>query len=191
VPVKLITLVAGPLLGAFLNALSFAGTAEAVTFNISWTGSGGYSLTGQLTFASGLLGTGVINESQIQNLTINVLLNGVSQGTASLASFTAPQFNLNFDTTTDQFVVGDVSGGSAGQIWNFDSATSVGFASGSEQQIVSVNGSEFGNIVVGDSTLTATLTSETPLPAALPLFATGVGAIGLLARRKKRKAVAA
>ncbi len=30
-------------------------------------------------------------------------------------------------------------------------------------------------------------TAATPLPAALPLFATGLGAIGLLARRRKRK----
>jgi hypothetical protein len=32
--------------------------------------------------------------------------------------------------------------------------------------------------------------SATPLPAALPLFATGLGALGLLARRKKKKAAA-
>jgi hypothetical protein len=32
--------------------------------------------------------------------------------------------------------------------------------------------------------------SETPLPGALPLFATGLGALGLLARRRKRKAQA-
>ena len=32
---------------------------------------------------------------------------------------------------------------------------------------------------------------ETPLPAALPLFATGLGALGLLGWRRKRKAAAA
>ena len=32
---------------------------------------------------------------------------------------------------------------------------------------------------------------ETPLPAALPLFATGLGALGLLGWRRKRKAQAA
>ena len=33
--------------------------------------------------------------------------------------------------------------------------------------------------------------SATPLPAALPLFATGLGALGLLGWRRKRKASAA
>jgi hypothetical protein len=33
-------------------------------------------------------------------------------------------------------------------------------------------------------------TSDTPLPATLPLFATGLGALGLLGWRRKRKAVA-
>jgi hypothetical protein len=33
-----------------------------------------------------------------------------------------------------------------------------------------------------------TVTQTTPLPAALPLFATGLGALGLLGWRRKRKA---
>jgi len=33
--------------------------------------------------------------------------------------------------------------------------------------------------------------AETPLPAALPLFASGIGALGLLGWRRKRKAQAA
>ena len=38
---------------------------------------------------------------------------------------------------------------------------------------------------------TGQLTAETPLPAALPLFATGLGALGLLGWRRKRKAALA
>ena len=37
---------------------------------------------------------------------------------------------------------------------------------------------------------TPSTTAETPLPAALPLFATGLGALGLLGWRRKRKAAA-
>jgi len=40
-------------------------------------------------------------------------------------------------------------------------------------------------------TYTGTLTAATPLPAALPLFATGLGALGLLGWRRKRKNAAA
>jgi hypothetical protein len=35
-----------------------------------------------------------------------------------------------------------------------------------------------------------TTSNETPLPAALPLFATGIGGLGLLGWRRKRKATA-
>jgi hypothetical protein len=45
-------------------------------------------------------------------------------------------------------------------------------------------------ITASTSTFTAVL-SEVPLPGALPLFATGLGALGLLGWRRKRKAQAA
>lgn len=45
----------------------------------------------------------------------------------------------------------------------------------------------FGRIEV----FTIAETSPVPLPAALPLFVTGLGALGLLGWRKRRKSVAA
>jgi hypothetical protein len=45
----------------------------------------------------------------------------------------------------------------------------------------------FGLLSLGDTTFTAT---TTPVPAALPLFATGIGGLGLLGWRRKRKAQA-
>jgi hypothetical protein len=49
--------------------------------------------------------------------------------------------------------------------------------------------SGYGRLGVGREQIG--ITSETPLPAALPLFASGVGALGLLGWRRKRKKVAA
>jgi hypothetical protein len=50
----------------------------------------------------------------------------------------------------------------------------------------------FGTAVSDGVAITALFhdVSDTPLPAALPLFATGLGALGLLGWRRKRKAVA-
>ena len=42
--------------------------------------------------------------------------------------------------------------------------------------------------ILGNFTVTPTVT---PLPATLPLFVSGLGVLGLLARRKKRKAALA
>ena len=42
----------------------------------------------------------------------------------------------------------------------------------------------------GDMALTSSELSQTPLPAALPLFAGGLGALGLLGWRRMKKAAA-
>ena len=63
-----------------------------------------------------------------------------------------------------------------------------------ESQVFELTNSLFSAALrsVEDPTLTITTpsTSATPLPAALPLFATGLGALGLLGWRRKRKAAA-
>jgi hypothetical protein len=48
------------------------------------------------------------------------------------------------------------------------------------------------NLCLGDGPCTGSVStvSTVPLPAALPLFATGLGALGLLGWRRKRKAAA-
>ena len=45
-------------------------------------------------------------------------------------------------------------------------------------------------VLVGEWDITIREAAATPLPATLPLFATGLGALGLLARCRKRKQAA-
>jgi hypothetical protein len=48
----------------------------------------------------------------------------------------------------------------------------------------------FTNTISGDGNITLAA-GPVPLPAALPLFAAGLGAMGLMSRRRKRKAAVA
>jgi hypothetical protein len=50
--------------------------------------------------------------------------------------------------------------------------------------------SDFAEVLTRGNWIATTVPSATPLPGALPLFATGLGALGLLGWRRKRKAVA-
>ena len=47
---------------------------------------------------------------------------------------------------------------------------------------------EFSFLAIDNASMTTDTVSATPLPAALPMFASGLGALGFLRWRKKRKA---
>jgi hypothetical protein len=53
-----------------------------------------------------------------------------------------------------------------------------------------VSGSADGIVLVGSANGNPATVPAVPLPAALPLFATGLGALGLIGWRRKRKAAA-
>jgi hypothetical protein len=94
------------------------------------------------------------------------LVTPVSVGASAASAFTSNQFNFFMDD--GQFLVECTSLASPGLC-----ETSIGFSEASNFE--------------SQGTWTIT-TSNTPLPAALPLFATGFGAIGLLGWRRKKKA---
>jgi hypothetical protein len=124
-------------------AVAMAPRAEAASFRIDWTGSAGYTMTGLFGFSDALLGTGVIDETQVTSFRIEGFLNAVSVGSWDFFAnglVGADTFNLNFNTTTLAFVVGGFSSGPTGQDWGVSvggttcQATGFGFSSGSGSQ---------------------------------------------------------
>lgn len=173
-----------------------AANAQAATYSIAWTGSMGYSLTGQFSFSDALVGTGAIDESDLIDFTFSVFLNGAFQGQWNLGSplgAGAQPFNFNFDTITETFLVGGAASGPTGQLWNMEELSGaecgypgVGFASGPVKEGVCVNDYWQGPIVVnnGSTNLVATrLRAEVPEPTTLALFSIGVVGLGLARRR--------
>ena len=166
--------------------------SHAIGFNIGWTGSGGYSMTGMFSYSDALINTGAIDETQIDTLMIDVLLNGVSQGTWNMADGQgagALAFNFNFNTTTETFLVGGLSPGLTGQRWNFMANPGVGFISGNSAQSVNIDGTSFGSVSITLRRLTATRKTAPPIPepSTFLLFGTGMlGLLGYAARRKRQ-----
>jgi hypothetical protein len=168
--------------------------ARAITFDIDWTGALGWTLEGAFSYSDALIGTGPITEADLTSFQIEVFLSGVSQGTWDLfVDGETPGFpvNINFDTTTEAFIVGGDTGDPQGQQWNSNGTGTcpnpgIGFASGTLSQGVCANGGVFsGGVVLDESTLTATeRTTGVPLPASLLLVIGGLGVAHVVWRRR-------
>jgi hypothetical protein len=146
-----------------------------------------YSLTFTPTGGSATGGTGLLTLSEPSAPT-NLSINGSS---SQFVSLTATVDGIAFTFANANVYSLGMSGG----VWNNISAMSNNTTSGSFQfyigtggltynlQEVNVGEPGYGNITVGS----AQIVSSTPLPGALPLFASGLGVMGLLVRRRKRK----
>jgi hypothetical protein len=151
-------------------------------------------------------GTGfaiVTIDTVLLTMEVNVTFSGLLAGdTAShIHCCVAPGGNAGVATTTPTFT-GFPSGVTAG---SYDHVFDMTLASSYNPAFVTLEGSVanaeaalFAGILAGDAYLNIHTTlnpggeirgflAATPLPAALPLFATGLGALGLLARRRKQK----
>lgn len=140
-----------------------------------------------MTARPGIVGGGVyqVQDSDGTNLTFDNLFNPAA----------SPNYSL--DNNGLLFAVGDPN--SYGDYDSFNIFSVGGVISGSLNDFLGAGGVPGDGQVwsqAGPGTLTITLetttnSAATPLPAALPLFATGLGALGLFGWRRKRKAQAA
>lgn len=136
---------------------------------------GGTIILNALTFTAGVNATAPADYVDVYSISETMTVN----------AGTPQQLNIPFNLSINYSDTLTIIGG----------ATLSFLDGGSLWQIV-VNGLTLGPNPGGalQGYLTAKVTdpdvSQTPLPAALPLFASGLGAMGLLALRKKKKALA-
>jgi hypothetical protein len=173
------------LLGAVATLLAVATTqANATTYDISITDNG-YTETGEIT-TNGTLGT--LTKSDITSWSFTLVGPGsATHGPTDISSSAGVIFSTGTSlTATANGLFFNFGSGGAG--WTFQNSGDTAFIELSSNGFTEVDyiwGSNLtqslsGNVDIG--------VAATPLPAALPLFAGGLGALGLLGWRRKRAA---
>jgi hypothetical protein len=182
-------------IGVVVLALAASSVAEANTiipYTISGTLADGGSLTGSFTidWTTDTVTSAALNTSAGPNpsfpgqtFTVPVLLEEIA------ASGPACQTNCDLGVRPNPAIGFDFLGlvfqvGSNFQL-TFLPSFSVPLAAATSTEV-----NQSGLRLITAATITADV-SATPLPAAFPLFASGLGALGLLGWRRKRKAPAA
>ena len=183
-------------IGALAGALLLASTAaHALTFNFSFTNTAGDGTAGTVTGQVVLSTDNAIEAAT--SVTIDSYPAAVgSLGTVPITVSLAGVVSNSFDVSSGQIIASDfVDEFALNDFLILNTVHGVAClevnvgspAAGSCNQF-SANPS--GGAAVDDLSFTSANFTATPLPSALPLFATALGALGLLGWRRKRKAQA-
>jgi|SRR5665213_1429300 len=142
----------------------------------------------------GLIGTAVCNNdtaSRTTNITGTFTDGAVTETVTATVESNSSLANIDFYDST--FTNG--LGFSVAALAGYELITSIGPITASPSNLTPTFGGGVFTTADGDLQFTGSDSlsftadvSATPLPATLPLFASGLGVLGLLARRRKRKA---
>jgi hypothetical protein len=177
----------GTLAVTAIAALLTCAPANALTFDFSFTSSDG-TVTGVI---SGLTaGTSAATGLTITSYPSALGSLGATPLSAISPNVPTPGFN-SFTVTGGEIVFAfyDIEEPSIGSpVFNFVICTSPSPCSPEQDYLYMVpNNGIPATAIADDITFTPVTSSATPLPAALPLFAGGLGAMGLFGWRRKRK----
>jgi hypothetical protein len=198
------------LLGVKMLRLKFLVAACALALTVTAANASTFYVSGNLINSNAPPATLALGGS----LNIDVINGSVISADITLTGYPDFKFKedvLVLDTIIDPlpgFLTGDVGQSfiptSTPDFSNqlslfFPTLSLIGYGGGSVFAVMTVDqhdGATLAECSIGPDPACAALSLDpvsptTPLPAALPLFATGLGALGLLARRRKRKNAAA
>jgi hypothetical protein len=180
-----------------------SGPARALTYDVTGTNSLGDTLTGTIQ-ADGTVST-FTSLNLVDSALTNPITNGTLQGfsgpvlVASPANPSGPFVSFVYISFTGPPASGDVNQAVL-NAYNislslisamFDPSTCNGDLSCQALLAQEQSAYDAAAALGYNSSFTATAVSATPLPAALPLYATGLGALTLLGWLRKRKAAVA
>lgn len=176
---------------AILGWTVFGGSSSD---GLAWLGSGAYGVT--TPYGNDFLDlTGYQDTSPYFGVeqTVTTIVGdtyslGFALGVDQSSSIYNGPISVTVDVGSSQSSSFSVNPAGTGNIWTVEADT---FTATSTSTLISFQGLS-GDQYIGldDVSLTDNGVSATPLPAALPMFAGGLGLVGFLARRKKRKTAA-
>ena len=165
--------------------------AALISFDVAFSVGGFVSNGGGAVPVDPVIGslTVIFDPTVTQNqTTTGITLNSVNLFLGGFNGGLPPRFNYNSASDTFAFFAGLISSGTNGMLLTLNNFTglSPSVASLIYSQAAVDPPSSFSSTT---GTVSVTASNAVPLPAALPLFATGLGALGLFGWRRKQRHV--